>query len=65
MSLTNLVKFGRDVRAEVNRITWPSWADTRRLTIMVFILALLIALYLTGVDLLIGYALSVIFGFKF
>lgn len=65
MSLSNLIKFGRDVRAEVNRITWPSWADTRRLTLMVFVLAMLIALYLTGVDLLIGYVLSLIFGIKF
>jgi len=60
--ITSLLRFTRDVRAEVNRITWPTWAETQRLTVMVFILALLIALFLTGVDLLIGHALNFLFG---
>lgn len=61
-SAMNLIRFARDVRGEVNRITWPTWADTRRLSIMVCLLAALVALYLTGVDLLIGHLLTFIFG---
>jgi preprotein translocase SecE subunit len=61
-SAMNLIRFARDVRGEVNRITWPAWADTRRLSIMVCLLAALVALYLTGVDLAIGHLLTLIFG---
>lgn len=61
----NILKFSREVRAEVNRITWPNWADTRRLSIMVCILAALVALYLTGVDFVIAQLLGFIFGIQF
>lgn len=63
--MNKLIHFVRDVRAEVNRITWPSGAETRRLTIMVGILAVLVSLFLVAVDLIIGAGLSGIFGYKF
>lgn len=63
--MNQVIRFVRDVRAEVNRITWPSFPETRRLTIMVGILAVIVSLFLVGVDLLIGAGLSGIFGFKF
>jgi len=61
-NLNGLLKFGRDVRAEIRRISWPSAADTRRMTLMVFILVSIIALFLLAVDLLIGAGLSWLFG---
>jgi preprotein translocase subunit SecE len=61
-SLQGTLKFFRDVRAELNRITWPSAADTRRMTLMVFILASLVALYLLSVDMLIGLGLKTLLG---
>lgn len=57
-----LFRFARDVKAEASRITWPRLKDTRSMTIMVFILASLIALYLMAVDFAIGSALKVLFG---
>ncbi len=63
--LGSLPKFMRDVRAEVNRVTWPSFADTRRMSIMVFILVTIVALFLLVVDLTIGAGLSAIFGLTF
>ncbi|RYG58453.1 MAG: preprotein translocase subunit SecE [Alphaproteobacteria bacterium] len=62
---TDLIRFGRDVRAEINRITWPTWADTQRLTIMVVILAVLVGAYLALVDTAIAAALAAIFGIKY
>jgi preprotein translocase subunit SecE len=62
MSVANFFKFARDVKAEAGRITWPRLKDTRTMTIMVFILASLIALFLMGVDFAIGSALKVLFG---
>jgi preprotein translocase subunit SecE len=61
-NLNGLLKFGRDVRTEIRRISWPSAADTRRMTLMVFILVSIIALFLLAVDLLIGAGLSWLFG---
>jgi preprotein translocase subunit SecE len=60
--LAKLLKFGRDVRTEAGRITWPKRQDTQRMTIMVFILVTLIALFLVAVDLLIGFGFSHLFG---
>jgi preprotein translocase subunit SecE len=50
------------VRTEAGRITWPKRQDTQRMTIMVFILVTLIALFLVAVDLLIGFGFSHLFG---
>lgn len=63
--ISSFMRFSRDVRAEVSRITWPSFAETRRLTIMVGILVVIVSLFLMVVDMLIGAGLSAIFGFKF
>lgn len=59
---TKLIRFGRDVRAEISRVTWPSWPETQRLTLMVVILATLVGVYLALVDTAIGAALAYIFG---
>jgi len=61
-NLNRLLRFGRDVRAELNRVTWPTATDTRRMTLMVFILVSIIALFLLAVDLLIGAGLNCLFG---
>lgn len=60
-NLKSLPRFLREVRAELNRVTWPSAADTRRMTLMVFILVSIIALFLLATDLLIGASLSWLF----
>ena len=59
---TDFIKFARDVKLEAGRITWPKLKDTRQMTIMVFILASLIALFLLGVDALISSGLNLLFG---
>lgn len=61
--MPNAAKFLSEVKAEAARITWPKWSDTRTMTIMVFILATLMALFLVAVDLGIGYALKTLFSF--
>ncbi len=56
------LRFWRDVRSELNRVTWPSMPDTRRMTLMVFVLVTIIGLFLLSVDLLIGAGLSWLLG---
>jgi preprotein translocase subunit SecE len=64
-NMASLPRFFRDVRAELNRITWPSGTDTRRMTVMVFVLVTIVALFLLLVDLTIGAGLSAVFGLSF
>lgn len=52
------MKFLRDVRTEGRKVTWPDLKQTRTMTIMVFILVVLIALYLLLVDFVIGSGLN-------
>lgn len=43
-------KFAREVKAEMTKVTWPSLKDTRMMTLMVFILVVFFAIYLSLVD---------------
>jgi preprotein translocase subunit SecE len=58
MTLNDMTKFAQDVKAEALRITWPSGKETRQMTLMVFILVTLVAVYLVGIDLGIGALLN-------
>jgi preprotein translocase subunit SecE len=61
-NVNKLMRFGREVRAELRRVTWPTAADTRRMTLMVFVLVTIIAIFLLTVDMLIGWGLSAFLG---
>ncbi len=62
ISLGKSVRFLRDVRAEIGRIAWPSMKETRMMTLMVFILVILIALYLMLIDFTIGSGIQWLLG---
>ena len=40
----------RDVRAEVRKVTWPTWPDLRRTTIVVVIFVVIIGLIIGLMD---------------
>ena len=40
----------RDVRGEVRKVTWPSWADLRRTTVVVTIFVIIIGLIIGLMD---------------
>lgn len=44
--------FIKEVRTELTKVTWPTRADTIRLTIIVLVISVIVGLYLGGVDLL-------------
>ena len=58
----NPVKFLRDVRLEVGRVTWPSRKETLITTGLVFALSALAALFFFLADLVIGYGVRALFG---
>lgn len=64
-TLASLIRFGRDVREESRRVSWPSLKETRTMALMVFILVALVSTFLVLTDLAIGFGLSQLLGLKF
>jgi len=56
------IKFLRDVRLEVGRVTWPSRRETGITTVMVIVMAVLVAIFFVLVDQVIGAAIRWAFG---
>ncbi len=53
MARTNPVQFIQQVRAEVGKVVWPSRREVTLTTIMVLIMAAVMALFFTLVDMVI------------
>lgn len=51
---TSPTEFIRQVRSETAKVVWPSWPETVRTSIFVFILVLILSLFFLGVDSLFG-----------
>lgn len=48
--MPNPVSYIREVTSELKKVTWPTREQTTNMTVLVIIVCLLVALYLTGVD---------------
>ncbi|HEY0052072.1 MAG TPA: preprotein translocase subunit SecE, partial [Caulobacteraceae bacterium] len=55
---TSPVQFGREVRAEARKISWPSRKETWITSVMVFIMVVLAAVFFWIVDLILGFGAS-------
>jgi len=55
-------KFIREVRQEVNKVTWPTRKETTTSTIMVLVMVMISALFFWLVDSVISVAVSKILG---
>lgn len=58
MARTNPVQFIQQVRAEVGKVVWPSRREVTLTTIMVLIMAAVMALFFTLVDMIIRFGLD-------
>ncbi|HEX3348204.1 MAG TPA: preprotein translocase subunit SecE [Acetobacteraceae bacterium] len=56
------VRFVREVRAEVSKVTWPSRKETMITTGLVFALSALAALFFFVVDQVVGIGVRSLFG---
>ena len=56
------VKFVREVRAEVARVTWPSRKETLITTGLVFLMVAIAAIFFFVVDQVIGIGIRALFG---
>lgn len=63
MATTNPLQFLQQVRAEVSKVTWPTRREVMLTSVMVFIMALLTAIFFFFVDWLIRTGLQAVLGF--
>ena len=50
MAKTSPGEFIRQVRSEASKVVWPSWSETFRTAIMVFIMTALLAIFFFATD---------------
>lgn len=48
-------KFIREVQVEAKKVVWPERKETIQATLMVFLMVLVIAIFLYGIDSLLGW----------
>ena len=58
MARTNPVQFIQQTRAEIGKVVWPSRREVTLTTVMVFIMAAVMALFFTLVDMIIRFGLE-------
>lgn len=54
-------RFVADIVAELRKVTWPSASDTRYLTMVVAVVAIIVGAILGAVDLLFGWVIEQLF----
>ena len=63
MAKTNPAQFVRQVRQEINRITWPTKRETMFASLSVFVMASIASLFFLLVDLLLSSIVQFLLGF--
>lgn len=59
--LEKLRNFLREVRVELEKVTWPGRQEVRAATLVIIALVLLLAAFIGGVDFLVSRALGLFF----
>jgi preprotein translocase subunit SecE len=62
MAKFNPLQFLQEVRAETAKVTWPTRKETAITTVMVFILAIVAAIFFTIADQIIRFLVTTILG---
>ena len=60
--IQRLVKFIKEVRNELKRVSWPSRDEIRGSTIVVIVIVLVLAVFIGLVDRALSFLVSLIFG---
>lgn len=48
--MSSLLEFLREAREELAKVTWPTFAQAMRMTVLVTVISLAVGLYLSGLD---------------
>jgi preprotein translocase subunit SecE len=62
MAKFNPFQFLQEVRSEGNKVTWPTRKETLITTAMVFVLAIVAAIFFTLVDMIIRWGVGIVLG---
>jgi len=62
MAKSSPVEFFKEVRQEVNKVTWPSRRETMITTIMVFVFAIIAGLFFLAADQIIRVTVTFLLG---
>jgi preprotein translocase subunit SecE len=62
MAKVSPAKFFQEVRQETSKVTWPSRRETLTTTAMVFVMVVIVSVFLSFVDWIIGNAMRLILG---
>lgn len=62
MAKTSPAEFVRQVRQEVSKVSWPTRKETGITTLMVFVMASVMALFFLGVDQVLSSVIKLILG---
>ncbi|MGA2125966.1 MAG: preprotein translocase subunit SecE [Xanthobacteraceae bacterium] len=63
MARTNIFKFLQEVRAETQKVTWPSRRETAITTAMVFVMVTAASIFFLVADQLMRLAVTMVLGF--
>lgn len=50
------VKYLKEVKSEMQKVTWPTWPELKGSTLLVILLSAFFAIYVGGVDLILSVA---------
>ena len=53
-------RYFRETTGELRKVSWPTWAAARRLTVLVLVVMVVVGLFLAGVDFLAGELMDLI-----
>ncbi len=53
--IENLKKFLKEVKAEMSKVTWPSWLELKGSTILVIIVSIFFSVYVGVVDVMLAF----------
>ncbi len=62
MAKTGPIEFLKQVRQEALRVTWPTRKETTQSTIVVFVMVMISAIFLFGIDQIISFIIQLILG---
>tara|TARA_R110000850_G_scaffold223075_1_gene348876 strand:+ start:398 stop:640 length:243 start_codon:yes stop_codon:yes gene_type:complete len=57
-AMVNPMKFVQQTRAEIAKVVWPTRRETTLTTVMVFLMATVLAIFFSLIDILIRYGLE-------
>ncbi len=60
--MKKMVQFLKEARAELRKVTWPTWDDVTRSTVVVFVTVIIFTLFIYFVDDAVNFVIGKVLG---